>query len=335
MKSIFKAYIILGLIFLFAGCNRESSSSKVVGENRIPIILDTDANNELDDQHAIAYMLFNSDIFDIKGISVNDTYNGGGIQGHVDEATRIVDLCNFKDKVKIIPGAVGSYSQIRENIDNAAFDGSEAVDFIISEARKISGQKLILIPIGKLTNITLALEKAPDIAKKVKVVWLGSNWPERGEYNLVNDTTSLAPLLENPELEFEILTVRYGLPTGTDAVSLSVEEVRTTMAGLGPKVDPIVGRHGGSFNCFGDYSIELYSKYGEAIRPIFDVCALVILKYPEYGKKTLVKGVSFDGENWALEGDPEREVIFWEDFDKAAIIKDFYSTMQKSEELYK
>ncbi len=325
--------VAIALIMLSAYGTDESKTRNKT-KQMIPVILDTDANNELDDQHAIAYMLFNSEIFDIKGITVNDTYNGGGIQGHVDEATRVVDLCNFRDKVKIIPGASESYYQIKEDLGNDDFDGREAVDFIIDEARKIEGQKLVLVPIGKLTNITLALEKAPDIAKKVKVVWLGSNWPGPGEYNLINDTSSLAPLLENDDLEFEILTVRYGEPSGTDAVSLSVEEVRRTMTGLGPKVAPVPGRHGGTFTCFGDYSVELYKKYGEAIRPIFDVCALVILKFPEYGRKTPVKGASFDGENWYLDGNPEREVIFWEDFDKAAIIKEFYKTMQQSEELY-
>jgi inosine-uridine nucleoside N-ribohydrolase len=320
-------------LILLSACGTDKSKTKNI--SMIPIILDTDANNELDDQHAIAYMLFNSDFFDIKGITVNDTYNGGGILGHVEEAERVVKLCNFSNKVKIIPGASGNYYQIKGDLDNVDFDGHEAVNFIIDEARKIEGQKLVLVPIGKLTNITLALEKAPDIAKKVKVVWLGSNWPEPGEYNLINDTSSLAPLLKNKDLEFEILTVRYGKPSGTDAVSLSVEEVRATMTGLGPKVDPLPGRHGGSFNCFGDYSVELYKKYGEAIRPIFDVCALVILKYPEYGKKTAVKGVSFDGMFWAQVGNEEREIVFWEDFDKDAIIKEFYNTMKKSEELYK
>jgi hypothetical protein len=37
------------------------------------VILDTDANNELDDQHAIAYLLFNGQVFDVEGITVNRT----------------------------------------------------------------------------------------------------------------------------------------------------------------------------------------------------------------------------------------------------------------------
>ncbi|MEZ4826809.1 MAG: hypothetical protein R3C61_11045 [Bacteroidia bacterium] len=34
---------------------------------KIPVIFDTDANNELDDQHALAYLLSNADVFNILG----------------------------------------------------------------------------------------------------------------------------------------------------------------------------------------------------------------------------------------------------------------------------
>ena len=38
--------------------------------------LDTDANNELDDQHAIAYLLANENYFDVEGMTVNTTTDG-------------------------------------------------------------------------------------------------------------------------------------------------------------------------------------------------------------------------------------------------------------------
>jgi len=306
----------------------------MIQKKKIPLVLDTDANNELDDQHAIAYMLFNQDFFDIKGITVNKTLNGGSIEKHVEEAQRVVKLCGFGDKVKVIPGASQQYHEIYNSLKGIDYDGHEAVEFIINEARQSDGDKLVLVPIGKLTNIALALAKAPDIARKVKVVWLGSNWPDEGEYNLENDTSAIVPLLMNDELEFEILTVRYGKPTGTWAVSLSVEEVRRTMKGLGPEVEPVQGRYGGLFNCFGDYSVELYEKCGDDIRPIYDVCTLVLLKHPEYAEKRSVKGVSFDGTSWKQDGSKDRTIIFRENFSKEEIIEEFFSTMRNSKKLY-
>lgn len=59
--------------------------------------------------------------------------------------------------------------------------------------------------------------KDPSIIPQVRVVWLGSNYPKRGEYNKGNDVGSLNYILET-EVECEIATVRYGQPSGTDAV---------------------------------------------------------------------------------------------------------------------
>ena len=67
-----KIYLLNILMALFLlGCFTNNQKTRV--------ILDTDANNELDDQHAIAYMLFNGDYFQVEGITVNRTFNGGDI----------------------------------------------------------------------------------------------------------------------------------------------------------------------------------------------------------------------------------------------------------------
>ena len=74
-------------------------SAAPAGE-RIRVILDTDANNELDDQHAIAYLLFNGQVFDVEGITVNRTRGGGDIQSQYAEALRVVQLCNFYPQIE-------------------------------------------------------------------------------------------------------------------------------------------------------------------------------------------------------------------------------------------
>ena len=132
--------------------SQKSSKSK-----KIRIILDTDANNELDDQHAIAYMLFNDSIFDVEGITINKTRNGGSIDDHYDEAERVVKLCGWHSKVELHKGATGSFDEIKYQLNNPVFDGSDAVNFIISMANKKSNRKLVLLAIGKLTNIAILL----------------------------------------------------------------------------------------------------------------------------------------------------------------------------------
>ena len=228
MKNIFIALIIaMGIPLLLTSCQNSQESKKY------RVLLDSDANNELDDQHAMAYLFFNGDVFDVVGITVNTTRNGGNIEGHYKEARRVMDLCNVYESMPLFRGADASFEEIRPNLDKATYDGSEAVDFIIKEAHKKADEKLILLPVGKLTNIALALEKDPSIASKVRIVWLGSNYPYAGEYNQDNDEGSLNYIL-NVDVPFEIVLVRGGKLTGTAAVSSNRAEINSIMPGKGP-----------------------------------------------------------------------------------------------------
>ena len=200
---------------------------------KTPVLIDTDANNELDDQHAMAYACFSEGALDVVGVTVNNTPNGDGIQGQYDEAYRILHLCDALDAVPLYKGADGNFEDIRGNIQDAEFDGSEAVDFIIEQAKRERDQPLVLIPIGKLTNIALALAKAPEIQERVRVVWLGSNYPAAGEYNLAADPASVNFVLAS-EVPFEMVTVRYTEITGSTYVRVSTDEIEQRMPGLGP-----------------------------------------------------------------------------------------------------
>lgn len=300
---------------------------------KVKIIFDTDANNELDDQHALAYMLLNGDTFDVKGITVNATYNGKGIQGHYDEAERIMQLCNLKNAVPLLKGAESNFEEITAEFDPLEFDGQEGVDFILETTKKDS---VLIVAVGKLTNIALALEKDPSFAKRTKVVWLGSNYPEPGEYNQDNDTIAMNYVL-NSNIPFEMVTVRYGKPSGTDAVSVTKSEVNQKMPGLGPVASaPIVGRHGGTFSTFGDYSVNLFEHIFDHIghqnstqsRPLFDMVALAILKNPSWGSTQEIPAPILMGNQWVERPQNPRKITLWENFKKEPILTDFYETLE-------
>ncbi len=298
---------------------------------RIRVILDTDANNELDDQHAIAYLLFNGHVFDVEGITVNRTRAGGDVHQHYAEAVRVVELCGLKDRIKVYRGADGSFDAIRPQLSKPGFDGDEAVDFIIQRAKAADNRRLVLLPVGKLTNIALALAKDPGIASKVRIVWLGSNYPEPGEYNQVNDEPSLNYILDTG-VDFEIALVRYGKPSGTDAVRATLEDIRRIMPGKGPRVTPAVkGRHGGEFHTFGDYAVSLFENIqlhgNPPSRALFDMAAVAIVKNPAWATAVKLPAPLLKDAKWIERPDNPRRIILWEHFDRPAIMKDFYDSM--------
>ena len=323
--------VLLLLAVLFSSCNLSESS-------KIPVLLDTDANNEVDDQHALAYLLFSGDHFKVEGVTVNATSSPAGyseesdVSDHYEEAKRVMQLCgNLYGKIPLKTGANGSFEEIKNYIDEPDFDGHEAVDFIIEKAMESRNQKLVLLPVGKLTNIALALMKEPAIAEKVKIVWLGSNYPEPGEHNQDWDIESMNYILD-VNVPFEMVTVRYGKPSGTAAVMVSKDQILHRMPGKGPEIStPVTGRHGGEFTNFGDYSVNLFEQYGmwgdPPGRALFDMAAVAVVKNPDWAEtREIPAPVYLDGK-WVERPNNPRKIILWEWFDIYGIMNDFFITM--------
>lgn len=331
MRTTALLHAFLFTLFMMAGCKTKPSNQPEAARP-IPVIIDTDANNELDDQHAIAYLLLNTEAFQTIGVTVNATWGGGEIEEHVKEASRIVKLCGLERKIPVLAGANGNFPEIREFTGDSIFDGHEAVDFIIDQAMKKRDRKLVLIPVGKLTNIALALKKEPAIAERVRVVWLGSNYPDPGEYNQENDTASMNYVL-GTDVPFEIATVRYGKPSGTAAVTVTQEDIFGKMPGLGPHIEePVTGRHGGTFSCFGDYSVSLFShiEYDDdsKTRSLFDMAAVAIVKDSSWATASVIPApVYLDGQ-WVEQPENTRKILIWEYFDREKILADFYATFE-------
>jgi len=328
IKRIFTLVLVISL---FVACQTTQKNEKVA---KLKILIDTDANNELDDQHALAYAFLNDDVFNVVGITVNNTKNGYGIQGQYDEAQRIIKLFNKENEVPLFIGADKSFEDIAPTVNQPEFDGQPAVDFIIQEAMKVENEKLILVPIGKLTNVALAFLKEPKIIDKVRVVWLGANYPDPGEYNLVNDITSVNPVIESG-VDFEMVTVRYGKPTGSDAVRVSPAEVEANLKGKGPvSKHTITGRHGGVFNVFGNYSANLFDHaqmHGEPpSRALFDMVAIAVLKNKDWGDKKEIPAPKLVGHAWEEQPENKHKIIIWENFDRDAIVNDLFKLMEKS-----
>lgn len=329
MRMIATGIMFISLFCLFAGCKKADEP------RRIDIIFDTDANNELDDQHAIAYLLLNDDFFHILGITTNATLTGGKIEEHYKEAERVIKLCDREGTVPLLTGAEGSFEKIKETLNRPDYDGYQSVEFIIEQAHKYSKQNpLTILAVGKLTNIALALKKDPSIVDKIRLIWLGSNYPKPGEYNLEEDIPAMNYVLESG-IHFELVPARYNEATGIEAVKVSLKEIQETMPGLGPQVKtPVTGRYVGSFRNFGDYSVNLFERAeyydNSPFRGLYDMAAVAIVKNPEWAQSKTIPCPIMENGVWVERPDNPRKIILWENFDRDSIIKDFYSTLKNN-----
>lgn len=342
IQENFNLYVVISaklilLVCITYGCRssaqeiKADQSSKYIIQPQKRILFDTDTNNEIDDQHALAYLLFNSDIFDVEGITVNSTKKPS-VKLDFSEAERVMKLSKSYEEIPLKEGADGNFNQIKGQMKSDDFEGSSAVDFIIQRAMADNSEPLIILAIGKLTNIALALKKEPRIASNSRVVWLGSNYPEPGEHNQDADTTAMNYVL-NSDIPFEMVTVRYGKPSGTDAVKVTKAQIVNRMPGKGPHItEPIEGRHGGSFKNFGDYSVNLFKNYemggDPPARPLFDMAAVAIVKNPDWAKPKKIPAPILIDNVWKERPGNERMITIWENFHIYGILHDFFKTMR-------
>lgn len=149
-----------------------------------------------------------------------------------------------------------------------------AVDFIIETLRRETANSVTLVPIGPLTNIALAFQRAPDIVARVKqIVLMGGAYFEVGnvtpsaEFNIYVDPEAAKQVFESGIA----LTV---IPLDVTHQALTSRQWIETMRASGP-----VGRAiAGWTDFFERYDRE---KYGSEGAPLHDPCAIAWLIRPE------------------------------------------------------
>lgn len=164
---------------------------------KINIILDTDTYNECDDQFALAYMLLSQNKFNIEAITVapyhhdNDISVEEGQEKSYQEILKICNWLNFDTKNKVFKGSNGY-------IEDGYNETNEAVEKIIEIVKK--NEKTYIMAIGAITNVALAIQKAPSIVDKIEIVWLGGHSPicnNNKEFNFRQDVQAIKEIFSS------------------------------------------------------------------------------------------------------------------------------------------
>ena len=347
----------LGLLLVLLGGVLLSPAAAAA--ERMRLIIDTDAMAEVDDQNALAYALFSGNHFEVEGITVNrgsdyperterrPYYGRIDIDDHFQEAVNVARMCDSPN-VPVLKGPAGNYRQLKRNVNDSTFDGSDAVNFIIERAHARSDRPLIIYACGNLTNIALALFKDPTIAPKIEIWWLGTEWPQNHACNNhAGDLDAVDAILTNPEnVTFHIIPWPH--------IGVTFAELKDRMAGRGPEVSPAVPGlkgDGPAFTCFGDYSVYLFERFvgarqKERGRSLLDVLGFTAVKSNvgkftpyEMGAPSFVVEVESETGSqahrypgkWVENNDNPRRVTLWRAPNRDAAYHDFFKTMDDPE----
>ena len=150
-----------------------------------------------------------------------------------------------------------------------------AVDFIIDTLRQNEPGTVTLCPLGPLTNIATALQKAPDIAERVQeIVLMGGAYFEVGnitpaaEFNIYVDP-------EAAEIVFKSGIRLTVMPLDVTHRALVTPHRNDAFRALGPGVGHAVAEMTDFFERFDK------EKYGSEGAPLHDPCVTAYLIRPE------------------------------------------------------
>ena len=194
----------------------EIRSRLTIPTGKLRLVIDTDAKNEVDDQFAIAWALRSKERFSVEAVYAAPFSHSSSPLGESEESTLASALHGAADGPA--HGMEQSYQEIlkllsllNEAPSGRVFRGSpgylpaegaiesDAVRDLIHRALE-SEEPLYVAAIAALTNVASALLMAPEIARKLVVVWLGGQPLSFGhgfEYNLYQDVRAVQVVLNS------------------------------------------------------------------------------------------------------------------------------------------
>ena len=295
----------------------EKSYTVPAGACPVPVILDTDTYNEIDDQFALVYALLTPECINLRGVTAapflnsRSTSAADGMEKSYREIVRIIVLMGFGGRVPAYRGATAFLP------DRMTPVRSEAVDFIIAEAKRARGrgEKLFVVAIGAITNLASALLIGPDIAGDIVVVWLGGHDHKQAhnrEFDLYEDVPAAQVVIDSAAP-----FVRVPCDHVASALTMQPEELERELADCG---EP------GRYLCtiFRDY-VEEHKSVDKVIWDISAVSYLTSQQSTEW--EIIPRERLEDDSSWSF---PETacRMLIARKIDRAALFNDIYTRLR-------
>ncbi len=250
------------------------------------IIIDTDPGQ--DDAVAILLALASPDELDVVGITA--VAGNVGLAQNAINALKVVELSGRTE----VPVFAGSPAPLRRPLVTAehvhgqtGLDGpvlpdpqkqlapGHGADFIIDTVRTEPEKTVTLVALGPLTNLALALIKAPDIGPRIKqIVLMG------GAYFEVGNLTPAAEFNIYVDPEAADVVFRSNVPLTVASLDITHKVLSThdriaAIRGLGNRTGAAVADMLGFSERFD------LAKYGWDGAPLHDPCTVAFLLKPE------------------------------------------------------
>ena len=209
------------------------------------MVLDTDTYNEIDDQFALTYALLSPEKLSVEAVYAAPFHNtrsdspADGMEKSYEEILRLLDFLGLSPEGFAFRGSESYLGAGKTSVDSEA-----ARDLIDKALAMPDDEPLYVVAIGAITNVASALLLAPEIARKVVIVWLGGHalhWAHTREFNLMQDVPAAQVVLDSgaPFVMLPCFGVSSHLLT-------TLPELRATIGGT---------------SALGDYLCQIFAEY--------------------------------------------------------------------------
>ena len=166
----------------------------VPDSSHIRVIISSDVRNEADDPFAIAHQLLTPQ-FDICGIIAAHfakKHSGNTMEESYQELQKLLAAADITD----VPALRGCMEPLQSKTDAPE---SEGTAFLIQEALRDDPRPLYVTCQGALTDVAAALNRCPEIAKRITIVTtIGGPYPNgRMEFNLLQDIAAAQAVFDS------------------------------------------------------------------------------------------------------------------------------------------
>jgi purine nucleosidase len=250
-----------------------------------PVILDCDPGQ--DDAVAILLALASPEEIELLGIT---TVAGNVPLAKTQRNARLMcDVAGRRDvpvhagcaRPMLRPLHTAEYVHGKEGIDGAEIRDpvtplaeGHAVDFLVDRLRRAEDESITLVAVGPLTNVALALIKAPEVGSKIREIVLmggamreGGNTTPAAEFNMYVDPHAAQVVLECGR---PITVMGLDVTHQVLATPARIQRIRA----LGTKAAETVASMLLFFNRFDT------EKYGSEGAPLHDPCTIAFLLKP-------------------------------------------------------
>ena len=282
----------------------------------VPMVLDTDTYNEIDDQFALVYALLSPEL-DVQAVYAapfaNERSTGpeNGMERSYEEILRVLE------KLDISPEGLAHRGSRHFIADPKRPETSPATEDLIARAKRHSPENpLYVVAVGAITNVSNALLLEPSILPNVVVVWLGGNghsWPTQREFNYMQD----------------LHAARTVFDSGVPFVQLPCTPVVTHFATTLPEMAAHVAGRG----AIGDYLFEIFEDFTDDhfawSKVLWDMTAVAWLIDDEWLPSHLVHSPIVT-DDYTYSFDDSRHLIRTVYFlHRDPIFRDFFTKLQK------